>query len=208
VLLAPLFEMNPLDDNTVQAALEALSSLLADAGAETQGPVICGGAALILSGLRSRTTKDIDVVAMINQADELVSPAPLPESLVNAASKVARLLNLPADWINNGPSSNEGGIYQLGLPSGFQSRLTAVEIGSHLTLYLIDRIDQIFFKLYAAAGQGSGRHYDDLLHLNPSVDELQAAAEWTRTHDPSEGFQIVLRALFTYMGHDELATRI
>src|SRR4051812_27912556 len=96
---------------------------------ETVRLVICGGAALVATGLRSRTTHDADVVALINAAGELVSPEPLPPFLLKAAEQVARDLGLLPNWLNNGPSRDEGGLFRWGcrrdLPAASPCRLLA-----------------------------------------------------------------------------------
>lgn len=61
------------------------------------------------------------------------------------------------------------------------------------------RVDQVHFKLYAAVDQ-AGKHLRDLEALNPTDDELIAAALWTRRHDPSEGFLGPLREALRYFG--------
>jgi len=33
--------------------------------------------------------------------------------------------------------------------------------------------------------QGAGKHFDDLIALKPTSDELENAARWTMTHDVS-----------------------
>jgi hypothetical protein len=59
---------------------------------------------------------------------------------------------------------------------------------------VIDRHDLIFFKVYAAADSTGPRspHYQDLLELQPTNDELAAAVAWTETQDPSPGFATTL----------------
>ena len=56
--------------------------------------VVCGGSALIASHLVSRTTQDVDVVALM-QAGTLVSAEPLPTYLIDAVVRVADILDLP-----------------------------------------------------------------------------------------------------------------
>jgi hypothetical protein len=57
------------------------------------------------------------------------------------------------------------------------------------------REDLICFKLYAAVDQGPrSKHMADLRAMDPSREELLAAARWTRSHDPSVGFLGELRA--------------
>lgn len=72
-----------------------------------------------------------------------------------------------------------------------------------LVLHLASRLDQIFFKLYAAVDQGPrSKHFEDLRRLVPSRDELVAAARWARTHDPSEGFRGELLKALRDLGVD------
>jgi hypothetical protein len=52
----------------------------------------------------------------------------------------------------------------------------------------------------AIADQGPGKHVNDLLALEPDVDEIKAAVEWTRSHDPSDGFRVVLTDMLNALG--------
>ncbi len=59
-----------------------------------------------------------------------------------------------------------------------------------LTIHLASRLDQIHFKLYAAADHGPrSKHVVDLQALSPTRSELLTAAKWCRTQDPSDGFR-------------------
>ena len=42
----------------------------------------------------------------------------------------------------------------------------------------------------------------------PTADELLAAARWTRTQDPSEGFRFNLAQMLTHLGHGKLADQL
>jgi hypothetical protein len=77
----------------------------------------------------------------MNSSAHLVSPDPLPDFLITAAKQVARDLGLFDNWLNNGPSSGEGGLYQMGLPEGITERLTGQEYGSRLMVYFIGRLE-------------------------------------------------------------------
>lgn len=157
--------------------------------------VVIGGSALNALGLADRTTKDIDVVAL--RTDEgLVEAKPLPDSLVAARNRVARDFDVSEGWLNAGPAD----LLRWGLPEGFIDRLTRRSYGSHLIVHFAGRVDQIHFKLYAAADQRGGRHEDDLRALEPTQDELVAAARWTRTQDPSEGFLQMLEEKLADLG--------
>jgi len=197
-----------ITQDDLEKAFKLLAGRLDLAQTEPIRLVICGGSALIATGLRQRTTKDVDIVALMNSSARLVSPDPLPDFLVAAAKQVARDLGLFDNWLNNGPSSGEGGLYQMGLPEGIAERLTAQEYGSRLTVYFIGRLDQIHFKLYAAADQRDGTHLTDLSALKPTDFELETAALWAMTHDVSDGFKTVLKETLRELSHESVAENI
>ncbi len=136
-----------LTGKQLDTVFKLLDGRLARNEAQPVGIVVCGGAALIVTGLLSRTTSDVDVVALLDDSEGLIAPVPLPDSLLHAAREVAETMQLPENWLNNGPSRDEGGLFQMGLPEGFRERLHAQEYGSHLTVCFIDRVDQIHIKL-------------------------------------------------------------
>jgi hypothetical protein len=88
----------------------------------------------------------------------------------------------------------------LGLPDGLIDRLERRDYGNSLTVYFASRFDQIHFKLYALVDQGPGKHEADLRALTPTEGELLKAARWSRSHDPSEGYEQVLREVLAHMG--------
>jgi hypothetical protein len=94
-----------------------------------------------------------------------------------------------------------------GLPVGCLDRAELRRYGDHLSIYVISRIDQIHFKLYAAVDNGD-IHVADLLALRPTDRELLAAATWARSHDPSPGFHSVLVSFLRDIGRAELAEKI
>lgn len=197
-----------LNSQQLDTAFRLLDGRLMRVGAPPVHLVVCGGAAMIAIGLLSRTTRDVDIVALLDaDSRKLVAPVPLPDHLLKAASEVAEVLNLPKDWLNNGPSRDEGGLFQMGLPVGFQGRLHTREYGSHLTVWFIDRVDQIHFKLYAAVDRG-GYHISDLEALKPTPQELTQAARWTLTHDVSQGFCGLLKQTLERLGYGNVAETI
>jgi hypothetical protein len=168
--------------------------------------VVCGDSSLILTGMVSRTTKDVDILAL-KSSGALLSPDPLPVELLKASKEVAEDLGLPDKWLNNAPSQGEGGLFQMGLPEGLQKRLHSHQYGSCLTVHFIDRLDQIFFKLYASADRG-GYHIDDLLALKPSEKEIEKAAKWAMSHDVSEGFRMILKKMLGELQYEETSKRL
>jgi len=177
--------------------LSALGEQLADAGASYE-LVVVGGSGLLALGLVTRPTRDVDVVAL-REGDTLRTVDPLPEALRIARDRVARDFALPDDWLNAGPAS----LLDFGLPEGFLGRAQRRDHGPALTVWYASRFDQIHFKLYATVDQGAGKHEADLRAMGPTGEELLAAARWTRTHDPSEGYRRVLGQVLAALGVDD-----
>jgi len=170
------------------------------------GLVICGGTALAALGLLSRTTKDVDVLAQAEEAEEGIKVLKIdkfPQWLEEAAETVGRDFGLPEDWLNLGPASQ----LESGLPDGFEKRLIKKRYGKYLTVYFTSRTDQIFFKLYAAVDRNN-YHVQDLLALRPTEEEIEEATKWVLTQDVSEGFRLVLKDFLERHGYGDIAKRI
>lgn len=196
----------PFNRRQLNLALDMLAIRLQQNGAESLELVVCGGSALIRTGLIDRTTRDVDIVAL-SRAGQLISPSPLPALLEQSAREVAEDMDLPADWLNNAPSRDEGGLFQMGLPRGIGERWTTARYGSSLTVHFVSRFDQIHLKLYASVDCG-GYHIEDLRALGPTEEELEAASRWSMTHDISPGFRALLKQLLREIGHASVADRI
>jgi hypothetical protein len=188
--------------------LHFLNGRLSLAHAPTYRLVVCGGTALVATELVMRVTRDVDIVALVDEEGCLIDPAPLPELLLEAAGEVAIDLGLPDNWLNNGPSSGEGGLFQMGLPIGFAEGVTWRGFGDNLALGFIGRFDQVHFKLYAAVDQMGSYHATDLHALNPTDEELLSAAAWTRTYDISEGYLQGLKWFLKEFGYERVIERI
>ena len=196
--------MKPLDHQLLDTALSGISSVLAEAGAQPETVVICGGAALISLGFISRRTKDVDVMAGIDHELGLTDPRPFSPALTVAIADVAKALGLPMNWFNAGPADQ----VIAGLPVGFLSRLHRREYGTHLIVYYPDRYDLIHLKLFAGVDQGQGRHWSDLKALNPTTEELLAAARWVLGQDAGEVFPGIVRDALKLHNYADIAEQI
>ena len=196
------------DQKDIENRLSALGEHLENLADEPVELMVCGGSALIALGFVQRATKDVDILAYVKKTAsgdiEFITAKPLDDQLVAAAGKVARDFNLPDNWINAGPSS----AVDFGLPEGIMERVVTKKYGHKLTIHFLGRYDQIHFKLYASVDQGAGKHFDDLLALEPTADELEEAARWSMTHDESEGYRLVLKDLLNHMGYKDVAERL
>jgi hypothetical protein len=185
-----LIENSQAADQLLNALDEQLAS-----HAESYTLAVVGGSALLALGFISRPTRDVDVLAIVEN-HELVSAQPLPAALLDAAHTVARDFGLSDEWLNPGPTS----LLDLGLPDGFYERAQHRVYGPGLEILFASRVDQIHLKLYATVDQGAGKHLDDLGALQPTRQELIDAARWSRTHDPSEGYLGVLSRILAHFG--------
>jgi hypothetical protein len=145
--------------------------------------------------LIERSTKDLDLVGLV-KGDQLVTPAPLPAALDEAANDVARLMRLSPGWLNAGPASL---LHRL--PHGFLERTVRRDYGG-LVLRLASRADQVCLKLDASTESRRGKHFADLKELAPSPDELRHAARWAMTleFDPSAVLRPILIQVLAEFG--------
>lgn len=187
-----------LSTNDIERALRAVGELLQSRDAPIS-VVVIGGAALHLLGVVSRTTRDVDIVAVTREPgarDALTRPPdPLPTDLTWAIARVAEDFGLPEHWMNRGPA----GQWDVGLPPGFAERIEWRRYGA-LDVGICARIDLIHFKLEAAADQpdANNRHFRDLVALEPTDDELAQAAEWVRSKNVGPDHHAVLEKVIDH----------
>jgi hypothetical protein len=185
----------PLDD-----ALVATGALLERRG-HALAIVVVGGTALNLLRVVSRATHDVDVIALATPhaaglPTDVRPPEPVPPELLEAVATVARDLGLPGDWLN----TTVAGQWQMGLPADFATRITWRQYRG-LWVGLAGRFDLIHLKLYAAADDvgTTSRHYRDLVALQPSDTELEAAQRWVETQDASEAMANIVREVIAHV---------
>jgi len=187
-------EVSIRDAEHAEQLFDAVSEQLAARG-EAHTIAVVGGSALNALGFVSRPTRDVDVVALL-QNEELISAKSLPDGLSAAVKLVADDFGLPEHWLNPGPTA----LLDFGLPLGFLARGVRRSYGPALEVIFAGRLDQIHFKLYAVVDQGGGRHLEDLQALSPTEVELLEAAEWSETHDNSAGYRGILDKVLAHFG--------
>jgi hypothetical protein len=177
-----------LDDARLNEALELLGALLTERNQPFEVLAV-GGGALLLLGVSSRTTADLDVVAR-RRGQRWTRARPLPPSLVQAVDDVAMALKLEATdkpWLNDGPWR----IFEMGLPEGWESRTTTKRFGA-LLVRLLGREDSIKLKLFAAtnphAPERRERDVSDLRQLAPTREALLDGLRWCEATDGTADF--------------------
>lgn len=193
-----------LNAGILDSALHKLGDRLQQKGCPPIRLVVCGGSALLAMGLSVRTTEDVDVVALVDEDDGLASPVPFPACFEAAIHEVSLLTGLPEDWLNNGPSRDPGGLFQSGLPEGILDRAGRRSYGVSLEVFFTGRLDQIFFKVFASA-DSMGVHVSDLMELDPTPDEMENAARWCVSIDPSTEFRNTVISMLSELGYGKVA---
>jgi hypothetical protein len=186
-----------ITDETIGLLFGALADQLQTRGSLVE-IVVIGGSALTALGLVKRATRDVDLLA-IAENGELRLAEPLPPTLLAVRAAVAADFGLAENWLNAGPTD----LLKWGLPEAFMSRVVTRSYGTALIVHFASRLDQIHFKLFAMVDHGGGRHEADLRALNPTRDELTAAARWSVTQDPSPGYRTVLVDALRVLGVDD-----
>ena len=190
--------------------LEELNDSLLIENAPSATWVVCGGAALALRGLAVRPTRDVDVLGEWEHGGRCVEAISAFSSKVQRAiARVAAahpdLRGLGARWVNLGVQR----LLEFGLPSGFESRLTALHIGPRLTVHLPGRTDLVAFKIFAACddlGRRQAVHLADLSALDPTRAEVEHAVQWIENiPDVHMGIRASLRRMLEELGHEDLA---
>ena len=191
-----------LDPSNLEAALVTLGRLLADRGLRYE-LVAVGGSGLLILGLTARPTRDLDIVALVEEG-RYVKARELPAQLLEAVRDAGRIFGLGPSWINAGPAD----LLDFGLPEGFADRTETRRYGP-LVLHVASRIDQVALKVYAAADAGPrSKHFQDLQSLSASEDELLRGGRWAITHDPSDGFRSQLVGCLVALGVHDADSRL
>ena len=153
----------PLNKEKIEEALSLIGELLERKQSESFRIIVCGGSALLVTGLRRETTKDVDILAFLNEKSDITESPDLPDDLKEAAKSVSIEMNLDEHWLNTGPSSIiNPNLPNSGLPDGFLERLTKREYGPKLTVYYISRIDQVHLLVLLPFSSGT-KPIDDLI---------------------------------------------
>lgn len=199
-----------LDKTRVEEALKLLGELIESRRIGPFSLIVCGGTALLVSGLRAEATTDVDILAYMGKKGEIMAADTIPEDLQKAAWGVSAQMGLDPHWLNAGPSSIVNPkLPNLGLPDGFISRLSEKSYGRMLKVFFIGRLDQIYFKLYASVDRGgSTYHLDDLMRLNPTHEELLDASRWSMSQDPSPSYLQTLIQMLKAINHGTVAEKL
>jgi hypothetical protein len=194
--------MNFATGDDALEALAALGAKMETHGAKPVSLLICGGAALNISGLLTRATADVDVLGRAGLTDEL---SEMPDWLFVFTEEVAAELGLESGWLNDAALS----LSQMGLPQGILSRAARRTFANSLEIAIASRLDLIALKCFAALdAKVSKKHLGDLVDLNPTPEEMNFATDWLLDRPTSPEFRTIVCRLCHVLGHFELARRL
>lgn len=182
--------MHNFDARVLEQLLGAVGAHLEAAGTSVS-VVIVGGAALALRGWVPRSTHDVDVLALASGVGgtQVLIPPVFPEELLDAVARVARDFDLSQDWFN----AQVGAQWQTGLPENADQDLRWLRFGG-LRVGLAGRHTLIALKLHTAADSDpASKHTQDLLALDPTDQELEAARAWVVGQDTLEELPRIVR---------------
>lgn len=200
--------MAELDHDIVHESLTLLGELLEGRRLRPLHLVVSGGSALLAAEIVSRTTHDVDVIAMRGEVDgDIIDAYPLPEFLKECVREVAEEKRLRPNWLNAATAMLMIDLRRF--PADFLSELVERSYGGWLRVSYIGRSGQIYLKFYAAVARSEARDLGDLRALGPDADEAERTASWlieeeviSKRHVPK------LLDLLRQLEHHDLVPRI
>lgn len=200
--------MAELDQDIVHESLTLLGELLADRRERPLHLVVSGGSALLAAEIISRTTHDVDVIAMRGEVDgDIVDAHPLPEFLRECVREVAEEKRLRPNWLNAATALLMIDLRRF--PADFLADLVERSYGNWLRVSFIGRSGQIYLKFYAAVARSEARDLGDLRALAPDATEAERTARWLIEEEViSKGHHSRLLDLLRNLDHHDVIPRI
>jgi hypothetical protein len=191
-----------LSQQNLEQALQLLGKVLAARRASGFWLVVCGGSALLAQEIISRSTEDVDILAMRDQEGGVDVAFPMPPTLKEAAAAVADELKLGGNWLNSAASMHFPDLHLL--PASFWQDLDTRDYGDYLKISFVTRAGQIQLKMYAALNRAKPRDLDDLRILAPTSDETADALRWVLDRIAVLAHRDKLPDLLNHLGHAHL----
>ena len=116
-----------LSQQNLEEALRLLGNLLAIRKGAGFWLVVCGGSALLAQEIITRSTEDVDILAMRDWDGGVDRAFPMPEALRVAAAEVADELHLGGNWLNSAASLHFPDLHLL--PASFWQALETRDYG-------------------------------------------------------------------------------
>ena len=155
-----------MNKDLLKRALSRLDEIFVENDHKGATFLACGGGALILMGLITRDTVDLDVIEPSVNGDVL-----------KFVSQVAKELKLDDRWLNSDCET-----LSRDLPKGWKSDLAPLFGGRRVIVMGLSRQNIINTKFWALCDR-SDDDLEDLINLQPTENELNSAVVWTMPLD-------------------------
>lgn len=193
----------------MESALSLLGEILEHGGGDPVHFYVVGGSALLASGIATRTTYDVDILARRGEIDGGIQTArPLPEAVEAAAAQVADEFRLRPNWLNTGPTWVAAPLESY--PAEFWTDTLEREYGNCLTISFVSRTGLIYLKFHAALSADRKRRQvdiEDLQLVNPSREETGRVIVWLEREELIHaGNRGELADLVTILGYEDLVS--
>lgn len=192
--------MSQLSENQLHEALTLLGALLEES-AVSISLVVAGGSALLAQKITTRSTHDVDVIAL-DGGDTRAHP--FPRALITAAAEVAKELHLDSNWLNNSMSLFLG---RDQLPEPIWWSFDTRSYGPCLRVSYIKRDGLILLKIHAALDRDEPRDLTDLTALQPDGEETRRHVDWILNEILGQTTHPKLPGVLTHLGHAHLISR-
>jgi hypothetical protein len=150
---------------------------------------IIGGAALLVTGVIDRATRDVDCLDPV-----------IPEPIHSASVEFARTYTGPGAplqelWLNNGPRDLRDD-----LPDGWRERREGIYDGPGIALHTLGRSDMLRAKLFAFCDRGQDE--GDCVALAPTAAELAECLQWVIERDANPQWPEHVRRSFAALAEE------
>jgi hypothetical protein len=190
-----------MDHPKAEEMLFALGTVMEEQGIAAVDIVVCGAMVLLMQGIISRPTRDIDGLGLVVKEDGVsVLRKPLLSGEFRAAvERVGALYGEGKRWFSTAAITLHE---DTELPADLIEMAQARNYGERLTVRLCSRRHMVCLKMWAAVHRGEP-DIGDLIAMETSAEEADAGAAWCLQQDR----EILpdLRAVLEDVGHGELA---
>lgn len=193
-----------MDERKAEEMLRALGAVLDERGSDPVDVVICGAMVLLMRGIISRPTRDIDGLGLVvERGGTLALERPLLSGDFGAAvERVGNLYGEGKHWFSTAATILHD---DTTLPEDIVAEAEARRYGERLTVRLCSRRHMVFLKLWAAVNRGEP-DIGDLEAMAVSEEEAEEAAAWCLAQD-GEALERIA-AVLEVIGRGAVAERL
>lgn len=190
-----------MDQLKAEEMLSALGTVMDERGIAPVDIVVCGAMVLLMQGIISRPTRDIDGLGLVvEEGGVRVLKKPLLSGEFSAAvERVGALYGEGKRWFSTAAITLHE---DTELPADLIEMAQIKSYGNRLTVRLCSRSHMVCLKMWAAVHRGEP-DIGDLVAMKVSAEEAEAGAAWCLRQDREVLPEI--RAVLEEVGHGELA---